>query len=455
MKRIQQHSGQLSHGVSLRTEIISGVCVAALLFGAIAQSMPASAQQNEGNVRDAPSLYADFAAKQYAHNANGSHVGAMAVAGNERREYDVLGRLTRYEGPEGVEEYTYLGASHKRRTVKRTPAGSTTPELTTFLYDGNNVVAEFTGDNHVLSKTYVTTGLDDNLSMTVHNGPNPGTYYYTQDGLGSVRHLTDSSGIVRNAYDYTAFGEPYNTTVAVNQPYGYTGRETNPLSGDMHYRFRNYNPALGRFDTRDPIGYRGGVNQYAYVGNMPYSYTDPFGLKLRVVGDPPFRKKILDSLNEICSGLTMDDQGNVAMNYCPSPDDGICNDWYEIIHNDQNNIIRVGNDRDRYDAATISDPYKGIIGEDGMNGPNSDTEVYIKDKDQYVNRWGQNQFDVPATIILPQSVILSHELGHVHLLNKGAHPNRLIDVNQAEEHSMKRENDAWERIGSGYVRKHY
>lgn len=116
------------------------------------------------------------------------------------------------------------------------------------------------------------------MSMSIHNNPDAGTYYYSQDGIGSVRNVTDSIGEIRNSYGYTAFGEPYDTTATVRQPYVYTGREQNALSGGMQYRFRNYDPMLGRFDRRDPIGYLGGINQYIYVENMPYSYVDPYGL---------------------------------------------------------------------------------------------------------------------------------------------------------------------------------
>jgi len=37
--------------------------------------------------------------------------------------------------------------------------------------------------------------------MTTSEGD---SYYYSQDGLGSVRTLTDSAGAVQNSYDYTA-----------------------------------------------------------------------------------------------------------------------------------------------------------------------------------------------------------------------------------------------------------
>lgn len=46
----------------------------------------------------------------------------------------------------------------------------------------------------------------------------------------------------------------------------------------MYLRNRWYDPQTGRFLTQDPIGLAGGVNLYAYAGNNPISYDDPFGL---------------------------------------------------------------------------------------------------------------------------------------------------------------------------------
>ncbi len=47
----------------------------------------------------------------------------------------------------------------------------------------------------------------------------------------------------------------------------------------MLYRNRFYSPSLGRFVTRDPIGYRGeDENLYRYIENSSLSWIDPDGL---------------------------------------------------------------------------------------------------------------------------------------------------------------------------------
>jgi len=60
--------------------------------------------------------------------------------------------------------------------------------------------------------------------------------------------------------------------------YAFTGRRLDAETGLYYYRARYYKPEIGRFLQTDPIGYEGGLNMYAYVGNNPIMWTDPFGL---------------------------------------------------------------------------------------------------------------------------------------------------------------------------------
>lgn len=105
-----------------------------------------------------------------------------------------------------------------------------------------------------------------------------GKLYFATDHLNSTRALTDAGGNVVETEQYDAFGGGAGSQLT---HYGYTGRERDADTGLYYYRARWYDPQLGRFISKDPIGFKGGdINLYAYVGNNPVTYTDPKGLEL-------------------------------------------------------------------------------------------------------------------------------------------------------------------------------
>jgi RHS repeat-associated protein len=154
-----------------------------------------------------------------------------------------------------------------RRTT-RAVAG----QSASFLYNGANVAQELNAG--VPSANLLTGGIDERFVRTVAGGQ---AEVFLNDVLGSTVALADGNGAVQTRYAYEPFGatgtEGQNSTSSAQ----YTGRE-NDLTSLYYYRARYYAPALHRFISEDPIGFRGGTNLYAYVNNGPLNASDPFGL---------------------------------------------------------------------------------------------------------------------------------------------------------------------------------
>lgn len=62
------------------------------------------------------------------------------------------------------------------------------------------------------------------------------------------------------------------------QPFRFSTKFTDVESGLVYYGYRFYDPSLGRFINRDPIGESGGTNLYGFVGNGPVNRSDFLGM---------------------------------------------------------------------------------------------------------------------------------------------------------------------------------
>jgi RHS repeat-associated protein len=206
----------------------------------------------------------------YTYDYNDNLVQKVKKANGEITNftYDFENRLTRvqYPGMDAQYKYDALG-----RRIEKNVNG----QVTTFVYDGLNMVADYTGLWTVRSK-YVF-GLDIDEPLSVDQGGS--LYYYHGDGLGSVNELTDVSGNTVKTYRYDSFGKITAQTGTLDQPFAFTGREYDSETGLYYYRARYYDPKVGRFISKDPIGFWGGdVNLFRYVWNDPINWVDPEGL---------------------------------------------------------------------------------------------------------------------------------------------------------------------------------
>jgi len=95
------------------------------------------------------------------------------------------------------------------------------------------------------------------------------------------RQMVDGAGAVVQRYDYSPFGRVVVVEGVDANPLQYTGEQWDGDAGLLYLRARWYDPATGRFLTRDPFPGLAALPQtqhpYVYVGNNPVNLTDPGG----------------------------------------------------------------------------------------------------------------------------------------------------------------------------------
>jgi RHS repeat-associated protein len=211
--------------------------------------------------------------------------------------------------------YDYAGRRVRKQVFAWVNAtASWAPQSDTrFLYDGWNLVAEFSASTSAstssfnLLRSYVW-GLDLSGSSQGAGGvggllqvsvllPSPFTLLPSYDGNGNILCLVDSATGTRLAeYEYGPFGEPLKATgsAATANPFRFSTKYTDSETGLLYYGLRYYNPSTGRWPSRDPIEEAGGVNLYGFLNNAPVSGVDYLGLKLSVDTDydPAFARDI-------------------------------------------------------------------------------------------------------------------------------------------------------------------
>jgi len=164
-----------------------------------------------------------------------------------------------------------------------TTAGVTT--TTQYLVDNLNptgyaqVLDELTGPigSAAVSRTY-TYGLQRISQVQITGNV---LSYYQYDGGGSVRQLTNSVGQVTDSYEYDAFGNSFTKTGTTPNNYLYRGEQYDSDLGLYYLRARYYNPATGRFLSRDPEDGHAwdpkSLHKYLYAGGDPVNEIDPLG----------------------------------------------------------------------------------------------------------------------------------------------------------------------------------
>ncbi len=216
--------------------------------------------------------------------------------------YDDDGNMTQGYTKEGYVFTAVYDAENRMTSIQYTDSSSVVHRQE-FRYSGDDLQAEqkvYENGTLVDTVRIVRDGMlaiqDRNAGNTVVNeytwGLNLGggiggllnlktagqNYAYLYDGKGNVEAVLDSAQAVVAAYRYDPFGVLLAKTGSFEQPFGFSTKRYDARTGLVFYEYRPYDPPRARWLTRDPLGEAGGMNLYAFVGNNPVNWVDPWGL---------------------------------------------------------------------------------------------------------------------------------------------------------------------------------
>jgi RHS repeat-associated protein len=208
----------------------------------------------------------------YTYTANGELATKTQNGQTVRYEYDEIGNLVKVTMPNGIEiEYVIDGQG--RRVGKRVNGVFGQG----FLYGGQLTPVAELGDTGQVVARFVY-GTRPNVPDYVIKGWV--TYRIFSDHLGSPRLVVNAAdGTIVQRMVNDELGRVIPGTNSGFQPFGFAGGLHDRHTGLVRFGARDYEAGAGRWVTKDPILFDGGLaNLYNYGPGDPINFIDPDGM---------------------------------------------------------------------------------------------------------------------------------------------------------------------------------
>jgi RHS repeat-associated protein len=260
------------------------------------------------------------ATNQFVYDLNGN----LRTNNTRIFDYDDENQLVRVTEPNTWKtEFTYDGRLRMRIRKEFAWNGSwTQTNEVRYVYDHQLVIQERDANNlpqvtytrgNDLSCTLQGAGGIGGLLARTDNGQMIGgsptaTAYYFSDGSGNITSMVYTNGMIAARYSYDPFGNliTMNGSLAGQNKYRFSSKETHIPSGLYCFGFRFYDPNLQRWLNKDPLGENAGINLYESMFNSPVRWVDRSGLDIWIEGPTDEEPTGHQSINV----------GNPKGNYC-------------------------------------------------------------------------------------------------------------------------------------------
>ncbi len=266
----------------------------------------------------------------------------LLQAGEVKYMYDLQGRMVMKNDLGQVTRYSYLesGPLHEvhlpdGRRIEYTcdPLGRRIAKsingkvIEKYLWQDLTTLLAVTDSEGLHPKVFSYDEESNPVSMTYEGQ----TFFFATNQVGTIFMVADERGnevkrIINDSFGNLLLDSGVSLDICLGFAAGLTDKDT----GLVHLGYREYDPAIGRFITPDPLGFAGGdVDVYGYCLDDPINFHDRTGLagkSERKVGGVPAKviKKTGQALWEIGSlagragWQLVEDAGNEALkNFSP------------------------------------------------------------------------------------------------------------------------------------------
>ncbi|GAA2328859.1 RHS repeat-associated core domain-containing protein [Dactylosporangium salmoneum] len=248
----------------------------------------------------------------YTYDTTGNTTGRPGLAAAQVLTWDAEGKLAK--NTEAGKDTTYIYAADGAQLVRKDPVN------TTVFLPGTELQRNNTTGVVSATRTFQWAGQD---VVTVSTGA-PLTWLVTDNqGTQQISVAAGNQAVTRRRQ--TPYGAPRGAAVAWPTGHGFVGGDNEP-TGLTHIGARQYDSALGRFISVDPVFGQNAPqswNGYSYADNNPITQSDPTGLESGKDGSclickvpgfaPAWKASVYLGGKAIGNGMAMVDKGAKAV----------------------------------------------------------------------------------------------------------------------------------------------